>query len=217
MIHAVLSRRMRKLLPASRHAHPTVKAINDCGTQILNVIFVVKKRKSLLVAWECYASAQQADFQNGFPGVTKPEGSLPSWSSHSRPSIVGQAHTLNLLEDSSPGSTACTGQQLELCALRAIALYCLWHWVPGGHFNWYIKPLFPTATKTTFNSTHFWHHERTTNNVSSYFISYYLVYVAYIIGWHNIWKCFLNALNTLIIVVISVGYCSQSSCKQVIG
>ncbi len=37
-----------------------------------------KKHESLQVACECYASAQQAAFQNGFPGVTKPEGSLPS-------------------------------------------------------------------------------------------------------------------------------------------
>lgn len=49
------------------------------------IIFLsVSRDKSLQVYSVCYSQALQAEFQNGFPDVTKPEGSLPSCSSHSQ-------------------------------------------------------------------------------------------------------------------------------------
>lgn len=50
---------------------------NPCA--IFPVMKNIKKiNKSLQVASQWCAKAQQDDFQNGFPAVTKPEGSLPS-------------------------------------------------------------------------------------------------------------------------------------------
>lgn len=77
-IHTVLSGNMRKLLPASRRAEPPKGLFMTADPQILQRYFLTEIRQSLQVARDCCASAQQADFQNGFPGVTKPEGSLLS-------------------------------------------------------------------------------------------------------------------------------------------
>lgn len=64
---------MRKLLPASPRTE-SFRLSPAARRQIRDDNFPAEKHKSLHVASQCYASAQQADFQNGFPGVTKPEG-----------------------------------------------------------------------------------------------------------------------------------------------
>lgn len=81
-IHA----RTRKLPPASRCAK-TQTSVSHCGPATPQTSNLLReKHQSLTGASDCYASAQQADFQNGFPSVTKPEGSL--WSRRSHPQTL---------------------------------------------------------------------------------------------------------------------------------
>lgn len=144
---------LRQLPPAARRTNPHWSIAAD--QQIFDIILGSGKInvKSLHAGSDCSDGAQQADFQNGFPAVTKPEGSQASWSSHCRadPPTAGiycrPGRTLQIYWRRAAlvqGAEA-QGPTLELWHLRMLrtlskaTFYCIFLWLYARTDSIYIN------------------------------------------------------------------------------